>query len=132
LLWRQGNLFGRFADMNEIEWNVQAEYFNGSKHELRAKAQWLGISAHHAQAFRLQPNTHLQASADAVPDFSIGNFGFQLRYRYKIGPESDLFVVYSRGGDSFESRERSALDVLLASTRLRSSNQFLVKLRYAL
>jgi hypothetical protein len=131
-LWRGGTLFGVFSESDSVEPSLQMEYFQGTHHELRLKAQWLAIRARDASAYRLQRNEYLQPSAETVPDFAINSFGFQVRYRYKINQESDLFLVYSRGGESARERGDDGLAQLLSdSLELRDADQFLVKLRYA-
>ena len=86
-----------------------------------------------ATAFRLQANERLALSpADTVNDFAVNSFGFQVRYRYKISQESDVFVVYSRGGEAELERGDDGLAELLSdSLELRDGDQFLVKVRYA-
>ena len=132
-LWRGGNLFGIFARSDSIAPNLQLEWFQGSHHELRVKAQLLAVRGNDAAAFRLQANERLSASAtDSVSDFAVNSFGFQVRYRYKINQESDVFLVYSRGGEAELERGDDGLAELLSdSLELRDGDQFLVKVRYA-
>ena len=132
-LWRGGNLFGVFAQSDSIAPNLQLEWFNGIHHELRVKTQALAVRANNAAAFRLQTNERLSASPlDTVSDFAVNSFGFQVRYRYKINQESDVFVVYSRGGAAELERGDDGLAELLSdSLELRDADQFLVKVRYA-
>ncbi len=132
-LWRGGNLFGIFAHSDSIAPNLQLEWFQGVRHELRVKAQLLAVRGNDADAFRLQANERLSASpADSVSDFAVSSFGFQVRYRYKINQESDVFVVYSRGGEAELERGDDGLGELLSdSLELRDGDQFLVKVRYA-
>ena len=52
------------------------------------------------------PTAHCR-TPEPVSSFTVNNLGFQLRYRYEIGPLSELFVVYGRGGfDLMEGDER--------------------------
>lgn len=132
-LWQNGTLFGVFDRSRGLEPSLQVEWFSGSRHELRIKSQWLIIEGTNAQAFRLQPNRQLLASTEQIDDFSISNFGFQMRYRFKLNPESDIYVVYSRGGEQVEEPgERGLGDLFEDSLELRDADQFLVKIRYAL
>ncbi len=137
-LWRQGTLFGVFNSSDSLEPNMQMEWFQGSHHELRVKAQLLAIRGRDAQAFRLQANERLTPSPlETVSDFAVNSFGFQLRYRYKLNPESDIFAVYSRGGDGqfqpgLDRSDRQSLGGLLGdSLELRDADQFLLKVRMA-
>lgn len=132
-LWQNGTLFGVFDRSRSLEPNLQFEWFSGTRHELRIKSQWVMVQGADASAFRLQANRQLVASNEQIDDFSISNFGFQMRYRYKLNPESDIYVVYSRGGEQFEdSTERGLGDLFEDSLELRDADQFLVKIRYAL
>ena len=46
---------------------------------------------------------------DEQPDsFSLSEFAAQLRYRYELSDRSELFIVYSRGGEY--ERERLGFD----------------------
>ena len=130
-LWRRENLFGRFARSEALSPGLDFEWFLGSSHELRLKMQNLGVSARDASALRLGANERLSASPDVVNDFAISNFGVQLRYRYKINQESDLFLVYGRGGDTFEPRYERSFDLISDAFSLRDTDQILLKLRYA-
>ena len=68
-----------------------------------------------------------------MDDFAINNFGVQLRYRWTFAPQSDLYVVYSRGGFSERSGDPRGIDDLFADAfSLRDADQFLVKVRYRL
>jgi hypothetical protein len=58
------------------------------------------------------------------------NAGFQIRYRYKLGPLSDLFAVYSRGDADTEVTDQNALQNLAEAFELRDDDQFLIKLAY--
>ena len=132
-LWRGGNLFGVFARSDSLAPNLQLEWFQGTHHELRVKAQLLAIRGNDAAAFRLQANERLSSSpTDSVSDFAVSSFGFQVRYRYKINQESDVFVVYSRGGEAaLERGDDGLVELLSDSLELRDGDQFLVKVRYA-
>ena len=71
-------------------------------------------------------------SNDVVLPFEVNNFGLQIRYRWTFAQQSDLYVVYGRGGITFEEGEsRDDLGGLFQSAaELRDSDQLLVKARY--
>ena len=44
--------------------------------------------------------------------FTVNNLGLQMRYRYEIGPLSELFLVYARGGfDLLDDDDRGVGDL---------------------
>ena len=71
------------------------------------------------------------ASADPLSDFTVNNFGLQLRYRWAFAPQSDLYVVYGRGGfvENQDDQDNGLTQLLDAALRLRDSDQILVKVR---
>ncbi|HEY7638589.1 MAG TPA: DUF5916 domain-containing protein [Steroidobacteraceae bacterium] len=131
LIWEQDNLLASFERRRAI---LQSDlnWFPASHHELRVKLQWLAIDAHDPHPFRIGPSGELIESNDVVLPFSVNNFGLQIRYRWTFAPQSDLYVVYGRGGIAFEEGEdRDGLGGLLGSAAdLRDSDQLLVKARY--
>jgi hypothetical protein len=130
LIWERDTLFASYA-RDQIEANLNLNWFPAPEHELRLKLQWLGIDAEEGEAYRIGPDRRLRRSREAIDDFAINNFGLQIRYRWEFRPQSDLYAVYSRGGLSRDERDRLGLDDLLTDVlELRDADQFLLKLRY--
>ena len=139
LIWRQDTLFASYR-RKQMRVDFDVNWFPGSRHELRLKAQWLGIDAYDPRAYRIGSGGHLVASSDSVPTFTSNNFGVQLRYRYEFAPQRELYVVYARGGnlrtlydDEHDLRHgHDGMSGLLGDIAdLRDADQVLVKLRWA-
>jgi len=131
LVWREEDLFARY-ERRQVDARLGANWFPAARHELRVKAQWLVIDARDARAMRIGPGGRLQHSGDVIPDLSVASFGLQIRYRYEISRQRDLYVVYGRGGFS-QDEERSGVGNLFdQASRLRDSDQLLVKLSWRL
>lgn len=133
LIWREGTLLASYERMQNYA-TVDLNWFPAPRHELRLKAQWVTIDADNATPLRIGAGGVLQRSDDAVPDFNVRSFGLQLRYRYEIAPQRELYVVYGRGGFDQEDdlHDRGAARLFLDATGLRDSDQLLVKLRWRL
>lgn len=129
LVWQRDNLVGAF-DGREFNLDAGINWLPGNRHELRVKLQAIAIDARIKQAYRVAPGGDAVASADQVEDFNVRNLGFQVRYRYEIGPLSYLYIVYGRGGFEQEEGSRRAARSLRDSFSLRDDEQFLVKLSY--
>lgn len=129
LIWLDGD---RLASYRRKQWDtaVNLNWFPAPRHELRAKMQWLSIGARDAHAWRIGERGRLRRDGTA-DDFSINSFGVQLRYRYEIAPQSEFYLVYSRGG--FERRDGHADDpgeLFADALELRDADQLLAKVRY--
>ena len=130
LIWMQSDHLASFS-RRRLSTDIGATWFPAEQHEIRLRTQWLVINADLEQTFRIGGGGRLVPSNDTVDNFAAINFGLQLRYRYEIGPLSEFYLVYSRGGlDYIDSPDKSTLGLFSTSTSLRNSDQILVKLRY--
>ena len=129
LLWQHDNLLGTFSS-NQLQLNGGVQWTISSKQELRVKLETIALDARMRQAWRVAPDGTPMATNDAVPDFSLRNLGFQIRYRYELAPLSNLYIAYVRGGFGFNEFSQDAGSLLGESFALRDSEQLLVKLSY--
>jgi hypothetical protein len=79
------------------------DFFITARQQLRMTMQWAGVRAK-AVNYWTVPGTKgalvpLIFVAPPNEDFTLSRLTTQLRYRWEIGPLSDLFVVYTRGSN---------------------------------
>jgi len=129
LLWQQDNLIGSF-DGREVDLSAEVTWMASNRHELRLKLQSIGLEARLRQAYRVSPEGRAVPSDEPVDDFSVSNFGLQLRYRFEFAPLSYLYVVYGRGGYEEEAVADGAGGRLRDSFSLRDDEQLMVKVSY--
>lgn len=129
LIWQHDNLLGSFR-VNQLSLNAGLQWTIGNKQELRVKLETIGLGARLTQAWRVASDGTPVASNEPVPNFALRNLGFQIRYRYELGPLSDLFIVYGRGGGLFEQNNIDATEEFRNAFDLRDSEQLLIKLSY--
>jgi hypothetical protein len=130
LIWTGGAQVASFQ-RQQLTSAVDGAWYLDGKQELRLKAQWIGLRARFRQAYDVGGNAEPVASGAVLNDFSLSDVAVQLRYRYEIGPLSDLYVVYNRGGNVFEESSDADLTQQLSDAwHHRTSDAFLVKLRY--
>jgi hypothetical protein len=133
LLWEgAGNLFGSYRG-KRLDYDLRLDWIPAPRHELRVKWQWIGIDAEPRTAYRTDNAGNLLAVAEPSGPFTVNNLGLQIRYRYEIGPLSELFLVYARGGfDFLRDDERSVGDLFGHMSDVRDADQFMIKMRYRL
>ncbi len=122
-------------DAEQIQANVNFDFFLSAKQEFRIALQWVGIRAEEDEFFLIPGD-----GGDLIPtgkppgptdDFTISRLNFQVRYRWQIAPLSDLFIVYTRNGletpvsASFANLFHDAWDEPIG-------DQLVLKLRYRL
>jgi hypothetical protein len=129
LVWQRENLIGSY-DGREGHIDAGFNWIMSSRQELRLKLQAVAVSADVKQGYRIHSNGNAIESADLVEDFSVRNFGFQIRYRYELAPLSYLYIVYGRGGYEQDPVADTSGRLLRNSFSLRDDEQLLVKLSY--
>lgn len=132
LLWERDNAFGGY-EAQRLDLDLRIDWIPMPQHELRLKLQWIGVDAEQRRAYLATPRGDLARRSDASPPFTVSNFGLQLRYRFELGPMSELFVVYGRGGfQQILDDERDLGGLFSDIPKVRDADQFLIKFRYRL
>ena len=140
LLWRGDNLVGTYR-ADQVFFSLGSTWLVDAKQELRVRLESIGLDAHARQAYRVADDGTPVAVDEAIPDFSLSNLAFQVRYRYELAPLSYLYIAYVRGGEFFNEdldgaggfrrlEGRDAFGRLGDAFDLRDSEQLLVKLSY--
>jgi hypothetical protein len=73
-----------------------------------------------------------QNNEDVLP-FNIGQAAFQLRYKYEFAPLSNIYLVYSRGGNVDLEDEDEAYSGLFQDAWSNPSNEIVsikIRLKY--
>ena len=120
----------RMTTFAATEWRsrVATDLFLSARQQLRFTLQWAGAQADE-QNFWLIPDRPgaliptRKRPSEASDDFTLSRLVGQLRYRWEIGPLSDLFVVYTRGS-SLDGRIDNALDADDANGNASQADDF--------
>ncbi len=132
LLWLQDDQFGTYR-APRLDLDFRLDWIPAPRHELRLRWQWIGIAAEPRQSWRTDADGHLDPVPVALEPFTVNNLGIQLRYRYSLAPQSDLYVVYARGGfDLLNDDDRDVMQLFRDMGDVRDADQFLIKLSYRL
>ncbi len=130
LLWVDGKQLGRYRS-NQADASLNLNWFPSQRQELRFKLQWVGLGARLKQGYRIGADARLEEAPTSARDFSFSSLGIQLRYRYELQPLSDLYVVYSRGGDgSLDDRSEGLGRQLSRAWSGKTADQVFMKIRY--
>ena len=131
LLWREDNQLATYRS-NLAYLAAGATWLIDPRQELRVRLEAIGRDAEALQSWRVIDRKAV-ASDEVVPDFSVRNLGFQVRYRYELAPLSYLYVAYVRGGSLYQEGRDNPFgvdDEFRQAFDLRDSEQLLVKLSY--
>ena len=124
------NVFG-YYHKKKLSSSFSLGLYEG-KHELRIKAQFYSLTAEDPEAFFVSPDGKMKSMSASLNSFELSQMAFQIRYKYQLAPLSHIYVVYTRGGDYFNSEvEPSSFDRLYTKGwNTAYSDQFILKIRY--
>ena len=117
----------------DVQPRVAIDLFLTARQQLRMTTQWAGIRAEQQEFFTIPEGGGKLVARDAPvdnEDFAISRLTAQLRYRWEIGPLSDLFVVYTRGANLPDPDYEGFEDLFIDAFREPVVDVFVVKLRY--
>ena len=104
LIWTEDNKFGLY-DSEQDTFSMGLNWFSGNKHEIRLKSQFVALQADNPQSLISDNAGYLYESDELIKPFAQGVVSFQVRYKYEIAPLSYLYLVYSKGGTSYDEDE---------------------------
>lgn len=132
LIWLDGIKLATFK-RREVSASLSLNATLGRRHEFRYKLEAIGLKAKALQGYDATPDERLQPNADTVEDFELSEFATQFRYRYRLGPLTDVFIVYSRGGE-FEANSisRGFSEIIDESIDIPTGENYLIKIRFQL
>ncbi|MCW8195816.1 hypothetical protein F6455_13560 [Proteobacteria bacterium 005FR1] len=130
---------GKFTSYEANQWSPELEmdYFITARQQLRFKLQWTGIRAFESDFYAVDQShvDYLDPIArpeEASGDFTISRLSFQARYRWEIAPLSDLFFVYTRGGNLPGTTDEDFNGLLQEAWAEEVVDTWVLKLRYRL
>ncbi|MAR95767.1 MAG: hypothetical protein CMD46_05395 [Gammaproteobacteria bacterium] len=100
-------------DLNQRIISFNLNWFKGNKHEIRLKSQFVALEAKNPRALLAEGNGTLLNSDKEVSSFSNGITSFQIRYRYEIAPLSNIYLVYTKGGNVYEEDDDRSFSNIL-------------------
>ncbi len=117
----------------DLQPRLAVDLFLSARQQLRLTTQWAGIKARELRFMEIPEgggNLVARAAPEESENFAISRLVAQFRYRWEIGPLSDLFVVYTRGANLPERQDDGFGDLFADALDEPIVDIFLVKLRY--
>jgi len=129
LNWESANLLGEYK-RQELGMTLNVSFTHSDRHEMRLKAEAIALKAELKQALSAGANGYMAPANVDLESIVVGEFAAQLRYRYRLSRQSEIFLVYSRGGE-IESEELgvSFRSIANSAVNQRGAESFLFKVK---
>ena len=118
-------------DLNQRIISFNLNWFKGDKHEVRFKSQFVALEAKNPRALIAESNGTLLSLDKEVSSFSNGITSFQIRYRYEIAPLSNIYLVYTKGGNVYEEDDDRSFSNILKDPWKNPDNE-IISLKFRL
>ena len=129
LNWIEGNELAVY-DLTQNIISLNANWFRGSKHEIRLKSQFVALKAENPISLISDKAGYLYNHDSDVKPFTDGITSFQVRYKYEIAPLSYIYLVYTKGGRIYDDmNERNTSDVFMDPWKNPDNEIFSLKFR---
>jgi len=130
LNWVNENLLATYY-RKQRRTTASIQWVEGTKHELRVKAQMLAFTARNPKAYLGDIYGNLNPYQFSLPPITVSQLAFQIRYRYEIKPLAYLYIVYTKGGRvSMNDEEDSLNELYKRPWNDPQSDNFTIKVRY--
>ncbi|NQZ12885.1 MAG: hypothetical protein HRT35_37530, partial [Algicola sp.] len=132
-IWQEDNRINTFnSDQMNIE--VKSTWIIDNAQEVRVAMQWVGLKAQAQDAYRISNQGDLYLTGETrAANFAQADLALQVRYKYQFAPLSDLYLVYSRGGNTFnesQDEQQGFNDLISDSFAGKNADQLTMKVRY--
>ena len=129
LNWIKDNELATY-DLTQKIISLNANWFKGTKHEVRLKSQFVALEAKNPTSLISDQAGYLYNHNSEVKPFTDGITSFQVRYKYEIAPLSYIYLVYTKGGRVFDDEnEKNTSDIFKDPWRNPSNEIFSLKFR---
>ena len=105
LKWLDENKLAAY-DLGQKTVSINMNWFKGNKHEIRLKSQFVALKAKNPISLVVDSGGYLFKNEEEVSPFLRGVASFQIRYKYEIAPLSNIYLVYTKGGDMYEDNDQ--------------------------
>ena len=112
-------------DLNQRIVSFNLNWFRGNKHEIRLKSQFVALEAKRPRALITDVSGTLLDLDKEISSFSNGINSFQIRYRYEIAPLSNIYLVYTKGGNVYEEDDDRSFSKILKDPWENPDNEIL-------
>ena len=126
--WIGSNVIGTYP-MDYFTIRANATWFPKQKHELRVKFQTVVMEAETGLERVLDGHGNLNPTQQSTNGFDVGQLSFQIRYKYELGPLSNVYAVYTRGGRHYEDDDVSVSKIISGNWDNPQEDRFTLKLR---
>ena len=127
-IWRSDNHYATYQSKNTtIKLNMR--WYPDDRQELQVKLEAVAFRNQDGKGWTADSAGNLSSLGTAETSINTGRLSFQIRYKYEIAPLSNIYLVYTRGGNNFFEDEAGTSKIYRETWENPESNRLVLKAR---
>jgi hypothetical protein len=127
-IWTDVNQYASYESKN-TRISTDMKWYPSERQEFQIKLQAVAFRNQQGQGWIADEAGYLNSTGATVESINLGKIAFQIRYKYEIAPLSNLYLVYTRGGDYYFDDEAGTSKIYRKTWDNPENNKLVLKLR---
>jgi hypothetical protein len=108
---------------------LNMRWYPDDQQELQVKLEAVAFRNQDGKGWTADSVGYLSSLGTAETSINTGRLSFQIRYKYEIAPLSNIYLVYTRGGNNYFEDEAGTSRIYRETWRDPQSNRLVLKAR---
>ena len=127
-IWMSDNHYATYQSKNTtIKLNMR--WYPDDRQELQVKLEAVAFRNQDGKGWTADSVGYLSSLGTAETSINTGRLSFQIRYKYELAPLSNIYLVYTRGGNNFFEDEAGISKIYRETWENPESNRLVLKAR---
>ena len=127
-IWRSDNSYASYQSKNTTI-KLNSRWYPDDRQELQLKLEMVAFTNQDGKAWTADSLGYLNSLGTSASSINSGRLSFQIRYKYEIAPLSNIYLVYTRGGNNYFDDESGTSRIYRETWRDPQSNRLVLKAR---
>ena len=127
-IWRSDNHYATYRSKNTTI-KLNARWYPDDRQELQVKLETVAFRNQDGKGWTTDGLGYLNSLGTSEASINTGRLSFQIRYKYEIAPLSNIYLVYTRGGNNYFEDEAGTSRIYRETWRDPQSNRLVLKAR---
>ena len=127
-IWRSDNRYASYQSKNTTI-KLNSRWYPDDRQELQVKLEMVAFRNQDGKGWTADTLGYLNSLGTSESSINSGRLSFQIRYKYEIAPLSNIYLVYTRGGNNYFDDESGTSRIYRETWRDPQSNRLVLKAR---
>ena len=127
-IWRSDNHYATYQSRNTTI-KLNSRWYPDDRQEFQVKLEMVAFRNQDGKGWTADTLGYLNSLGTSESSINSGRLSFQIRYKYEMAPLSNIYLVYTRGGNNYFDDESGTSRIYRETWRDPESNRLVLKAR---